>query len=140
MPLYPAATPANNNVSRSSESITVSAPLANNSYQLIDVVLAKSFLLLAINCPIAARIRLYFDNVSRASDLSRVIGSDADSSIAIIAEVITSASLQTINLAPCASGFNANTTNPYYLSFTNLSGSAINSDIDFNLTYLILES
>jgi hypothetical protein len=118
---------------------TTTASLANNANANANITGYKSYALLKIQTSAAAWVRIYSDDASRTTDVSRASNIDPAAGAGIITEVITSGA-QTILISPGAFGFNneSSPTTTIPINITNLSGSTV--AITVTLTILQLES
>jgi len=100
------------------------ASLANAATGNLDVTGFKGYALYKIQTSAASWVRIYTDQASRVSDLSRAENTDPGTNSGVIAEVITTGA-NTIVIAPAAIGFNneATPTTNIPMAVTNKSGS-----------------
>lgn len=114
--------------------------LASGSTATTEISAYHSYALSKVQTSCEARVRLYVDEYSRTSDLSRSTTTAALSNIGLITEIITTSGFLTKVISPAVIGCNNDDpmTNQIYLSVTN--NSAVTQPVDVILTLLKLES
>ena len=114
--------------------------LAPGTYDTLDLVGFKSYVLMQINLSDAAWCRIYSSSQARTNDLNRNVGEDPAPGSGVIAEVITAGQNQEQIITPFTLG--GNTESPVstniYVTVENLSGA--NTTITATLTILQLEN
>ena len=114
--------------------------LAPGTYDTLDLVGFKSYVLMQINLSDAAWCRIYSSSQARTNDVNRNVGEDPDPGSGVLAEVITSGQNQQQIITPFTVG--GNTESPVstniYVTVENLSGA--NTTITATLTILQLEN
>lgn len=116
----------------------VTASLANDATENINITAHKAYVLLYIETDNDAWVRVYTDDTSRTADASRSEGSDPSAGSGVIAET---RGTNVIWLSPGVIGYNADTpsaTDTMYLAVTNRSGST--NSIHFHLNLIRLEA
>lgn len=113
--------------------------LADNATAELNIVGYKSYTLLKIETSAAAWVRVYTDDTSRDTDVTRSEGQDPAAGSGVVTEVRTTGA-QTVLITPGVIGFNNDSTpnTNIYLSVTNRSGST--TPITVTLTAIRLEA
>lgn len=110
-------------IARATVTVTT-ASLANNATETGVVALAKAGAILSVVADRACWVRLYASNAERTADAGRLITADPANTVPVLAELIFTASVLTINCAPLiwyANRDGSPATDIYY-SIKNLSG------------------
>jgi hypothetical protein len=124
--------------SRASISVT-SALVVNGATVQVTLSGYKTYVLSKVVTSAPCWVRIYTDQSSQFSDVSRTVGNDPLPGSGVIAEVITTSGFLTQPITPGVVGFNGESSpnSNIYLNVTNYSGSS--QAITVTLTLLQLE-
>ncbi len=128
---------ANGTGSTRTTTTVTTGSVANNVSITVDIVLSKTYLLMAIQTSKPARVTAYESAAARTADANRAVGTDPTSTAGVVLDYVTSdATAQ--GLSPLVTGRNnenpVTTTIP--LRVTNMGSSGT---IDVTLTWLKVE-